>query len=93
MPSSCNCGTGPQAAPAPCHGHTTRPPRSTEPHSPRSPAGGRPPFYLNPLITFPVIFGLVGVLFYLTFAFDGIHKGTVSLSRRVCRATASTVAR
>jgi hypothetical protein len=36
----------------------------------------RPPWYLNPLITFPTIFGFVGLLFYLVVVLDGLHRGT-----------------
>jgi len=35
-----------------------------------------PPWYLNPLITFPTIFGFVGLLFYLVVVLDGLHRGT-----------------
>ena len=39
--------------------------------------GERPPWYLNPLITFPAIFAIVGVGFYLTVLLNGIHRGEV----------------
>lgn len=35
----------------------------------------RPPWFLNPIITFPIIFVFVGVLFYLTSEIGGIHRG------------------
>ncbi|KAL1514792.1 hypothetical protein AB1Y20_003878 [Prymnesium parvum] len=38
--------------------------------------GERPPWYLNPLVTFPTIFAFVGVLFYLVIILDGVHRGT-----------------
>jgi len=37
--------------------------------------GERPPWYLNPLITFPSIFAVVGLGFYLVVALDGVHRG------------------
>jgi len=37
--------------------------------------GERPPWYLNPLVTFPAIFAIVGVGFWLTVALDGVHRG------------------
>lgn len=37
----------------------------------------RPPWYLNPLITFPAIFAVVGAGFYLTVMLDGVHRGEV----------------
>jgi hypothetical protein len=40
--------------------------------------GEKPPWYLNPLITFPAIFAIVGVGFYLTVALDGVHRGDVT---------------
>jgi len=39
--------------------------------------GERPPWYLNPLITFPTIFAIVGVGFYLVVLLDGVHRGEV----------------
>ena len=41
--------------------------------------GEKPPWYLNPLITFPIIFAIVGVGFYLVVALDGVHRGEVPL--------------
>ena len=35
----------------------------------------RPPWYINPLITFPAIFAIVGVGFYLVVALGGLHRG------------------
>ena len=40
----------------------------------------RPPWYLNPLITFPAIFVVVGIGFYLTFALGGLHRGEVPMA-------------
>ena len=40
--------------------------------------GEKPPWYLNPLITFPSIFAIVGVGFYLVVALDGVHRGDVT---------------
>ena len=41
----------------------------------------RPPWYLNPLITFPAIFVIVGVGFYITVdVLNGVHRGTVPIS-------------
>jgi hypothetical protein len=40
----------------------------------------RPPWYLNPLITFPSIFAVVGTLFYLTVFLNGVHRGEVPIS-------------
>jgi len=37
--------------------------------------GERPPWYLNPLITFPTIFAIVGVGFYLVVLLGGVHRG------------------
>merc|ERR1719316_1676811 len=37
----------------------------------------RPPWYLNPLITFPAIFVVVGILFYATVGLGGLHRGEV----------------
>ena len=34
--------------------------------------GEKPPWYLNPLITFPTIFAIVGLGFYLVVALDGV---------------------
>jgi len=42
--------------------------------------GERPPWYLNPLITFPAIFAVVGVGFYLVVALGGLHRGEVPVS-------------
>jgi len=42
--------------------------------------GERPPWYLNPLITFPAIFVIVGIGFYLVVLLNGIHRGEVPLS-------------
>jgi len=39
--------------------------------------GERPPWYLNPLITFPSIFAIVGVGFYLVVLLGGVHRGEV----------------
>ncbi len=39
--------------------------------------GERPPWYLNPLITFPSIFAIVGVGFYLVVMLGGVHRGEV----------------
>lgn len=39
--------------------------------------GEKPPILLNPLITFPSIFAVVGALFYLTVALNGLHRGDV----------------
>ena len=41
--------------------------------------GEKPPWYLNPLITFPAIFAIVGLGFYLVVALDGIHRGEVPI--------------
>jgi len=41
--------------------------------------GEAPPWYLNPLITFPAIFAIVGVGFYLVVLLDGVHRGEVPL--------------
>ena len=38
--------------------------------------GERPPWYLNPLITFPAIFAVVGLGFYLGVELGGVHRGT-----------------
>ena len=38
--------------------------------------GERPPWYLNPLITFPAIFAVVGLGFYLVVELGGVHRGT-----------------
>ena len=35
----------------------------------------KPPWYINPLITFPSIFAIVGVGFYLVVLLDGVHRG------------------
>lgn len=40
----------------------------------------RPPWYLNPAITFPSIFAVVGVGFYLVVLLGGVHRGEVPLS-------------
>jgi len=40
----------------------------------------RPPWYLNPLITFPSIFAVVGVGFYLVVLLNGVHRGEVPMS-------------
>ena len=37
----------------------------------------KPPWYLNPLITFPSIFAIVGLGFYLVVALGGVHRGEV----------------
>ena len=37
----------------------------------------KPPWYLNPLITFPSIFVIVGLGFYLVVALGGLHRGEV----------------
>lgn len=42
--------------------------------------GERPPWYLNPLITFPSIFAVVGLGFYLVVALGGVHRGELPLS-------------
>ena len=42
--------------------------------------GERPPWYLNPLITFPSIFAVVGVGFYLVVLLNGVHRGEVPMS-------------
>jgi len=42
--------------------------------------GERPPWYLNPAITFPTIFAVVGVGFYLVVLLDGVHRGEVPMS-------------
>ena len=42
-----------------------------------SPTAERPPWYLNPLITFPSIFAIVGVGFYLVVLLGGVHRGEV----------------
>lgn len=36
------------------------------------------PWYLNPGITFPSIFAVVGALFYLTVLLDGLHRGDLA---------------
>lgn len=41
--------------------------------------GDRPPWYLNPLITFPAIFVIVGIGFYLVVELGGVHRGEVPL--------------
>ena len=41
-------------------------------------AGELPPWYLNPLITFPSIFAVVGVGFYLVILLGGVHRGEVA---------------
>ena len=40
----------------------------------------RPPWYLNPLITFPSIFVVVGLGFYLVILLNGVHRGEVAVS-------------
>merc|ERR1712087_725438 len=40
--------------------------------------GEMPPWYLNPLITFPAIFAVVGLTFYVTVGLDGVHRGEVA---------------
>merc|ERR1719171_163849 len=40
----------------------------------------RPPWYLNPLITFPAIFVVVGFLFYATVGLGGLHRGEVPMA-------------
>jgi len=40
--------------------------------------GELPPWYLNPLITFPSIFVVVGIGFYLVVALGGLHRGEVA---------------
>lgn len=40
----------------------------------------RPPWYLNPLITFPAIFAVVGLGFYLVVALGGLHRGEVPMA-------------
>lgn len=42
--------------------------------------GERPPWYLNPLVTFPAIFAVVGAGFWLTVALDGVHRGELPTS-------------
>jgi len=37
----------------------------------------KPPWYINPLITFPIIFAIVGAGFALVVALDGVHRGEV----------------
>lgn len=44
--------------------------------------GERPPWYLNPLITFPSIFAVVGLGFYLVVALGGVHRGEVCCAPR-----------
>lgn len=38
----------------------------------------RPPWYINPLITFPSIFVIVGVGFWLVVSLGGLHRGEVA---------------
>lgn len=38
----------------------------------------RPPWYINPLITFPSIFVVVGVGFWLVVTLGGLHRGEVA---------------
>lgn len=40
----------------------------------------KPPWYLNPLITFPAIFVVVGILFYATVGLGGLHRGEVPMA-------------
>jgi len=40
--------------------------------------GEMPPWYLNPLITFPAIFAVVGIGFTAVVALDGLHRGEVA---------------
>ncbi len=40
--------------------------------------GEKPPWYLNPLITFPAIFLVVGLGFTLVVAMGGVHRGEVA---------------
>merc|ERR1712216_180451 len=40
-----------------------------------TPKGERPPWYLNPLITFPAIFLVVGLGFTLVVELGGVHRG------------------
>lgn len=40
----------------------------------------KPPWYLNPLITFPSIFVIVGLGFYLVVALGGLHRGEVPMA-------------
>jgi len=42
--------------------------------------GERPPWYINPLITFPAIFAIVAVGFWAVIALDGVHRGEVPQS-------------
>lgn len=42
--------------------------------------GERPPWYLNPLITFPSIFAVVGLGFYLVVVLGGVHRGDVPVA-------------
>ena len=42
--------------------------------------GEKPPWYLNPLITFPSIFVIVGVGFWAVVALGGLHRGEVPVS-------------
>jgi len=40
--------------------------------------GEMPPWYLNPLVTFPSIFAVVGVAFYIVVGLNGVHRGEVA---------------
>lgn len=42
-----------------------------------SQTGERPPWYLNPLITFSIVFVVVALSFYVVVASDGVHQGYV----------------
>lgn len=42
--------------------------------------GETPPWYLNPLVTFPAIFAIVGVGFWLVVALGGVHRGEVPVA-------------
>jgi hypothetical protein len=42
--------------------------------------GEKPPWYLNPLITFPAIFVIVGIGFYLVVAMGGLHRGDLLIA-------------
>ena len=41
--------------------------------------GERPPWYLNPLITFPAIFFIVGLGFWAVVELGGVHRGEVPM--------------
>ena len=40
----------------------------------------RPPWYLNPLITFPAIFAVVFVAFWAVLALSGVHRGELPVA-------------